>query len=87
MSGDTPANRGLTLREVAALLRIGRDRVRGWVRSGVLPAVNAGTPGRPRYVVLATDLEKFLAGRRVAPAPKPVRRVRKRICGVDYYPD
>jgi excisionase family DNA binding protein len=85
MAADHAA-RGLTTREVARRYRVGEDKVRAWIRRGTLPAIDTGAPGRPRYVVLPEHLAALEDARRVRLAPGPVRRDRKRICGVDYYP-
>lgn len=67
---------GMTVREVAKLLRVGCDRVRAWIRSGELPAIN--TAGRqcdkPRFIVLPSHISEFESKRRVRPPAKTVRR-------------
>src|SRR5262245_18072506 len=53
---DTPpAARGLTVRDVARRYRVSPDKVRAWITSGELRAVNTATAlcGRPRWVVPA----------------------------------
>lgn len=79
---------GLTVAEVARRYRVGRDTVRGWIRSGDLPALNTGATlcGRPRFVVTAEGLAAFERLRSAARPPKPVRR-KRRSGAVDYYPD
>jgi excisionase family DNA binding protein len=74
--------------EVARTLRVGRRRVRELIRSGQLPAVNVAPDlsGRPRVIVLAEDLRRWVESRRVGPPPRRPRR-RKRTEAVDYYPD
>jgi hypothetical protein len=85
---DAPAARGYTPNELARLLRVSPDRVRGWIQRGELKAVNTATArcGRPRYVVLPHHLAEFERDRSAGPAPKAIRR-RRRACAVDYYPD
>jgi len=80
--------RGLTVRDVARLYRVGEDKVRGWIRRGELAALNTADVrcARPRYVVTPEALERFERSRSAAPPPKPPRR-RKRTQLVDYYPD
>jgi excisionase family DNA binding protein len=80
---------GYTVSEVARALRIGRRRVRELVRSGSLPAIDVGRDlsRRPRVIVLAADLEKWIQGRRVGPPPPQPRRRRRASGQVDYYPD
>lgn len=50
-------------------------KVRGWIRSGVLRAVNVGDKRRPRWRISAEDLAEFEASRTpVARTPRPPRR-------------
>jgi excisionase family DNA binding protein len=86
MPGDTPADRGLTVREVARRYRVGEEKVRAWVKRGELGAIDTGTPCRPRYVILPHHLDALEDARRVRPAPKPVRRKRLPSGLIDYYP-
>jgi excisionase family DNA binding protein len=73
---------------VAKLLRVGRAKVRRWVESGELAAVDvAGARcGRAQLRVLPDALAAFLRGRQAAQPPQP-RRMQKRMAIVDYYPD
>jgi excisionase family DNA binding protein len=86
MSPPEPRH-GLTPREVARLLRVSPDRVRAWIASGELGAIDTARHrcGRPRYVVLPHHLAALEAARRAGPPPRPPRR-RSRPCLVDYYP-
>jgi excisionase family DNA binding protein len=79
---------GLTVADVARRYRVGEDKVRRWIRSGELPAINTSSTrcGRPRYVVTADALAAFEAGRSPATPPKPKRRKRQPHL-IDYYPD
>jgi excisionase family DNA binding protein len=80
--------RGYTPRELAKVLRVGRDRILGWIRSGELTAINTAPSrlGKPRFVILPSHLEDFQRARRAAaPAPPPKRRRRVAV-PVDYYP-
>jgi excisionase family DNA binding protein len=78
----------MTPRELAKLLRVSADRVRGWIRSGQLHAIDVATPrcGKSRFIILPHHVSEFERARRAGPAPKSVRR-RKRTCFVDYFPD
>jgi excisionase family DNA binding protein len=69
----------LTATDVATELRVGRDKVIGWIKRGELVAVDVAERlgGRPRYRVRRTDLDKFLATRTVVPPPKPTPRRRR----------
>jgi excisionase family DNA binding protein len=79
---------GITPREVARLLRVSPDRVRAWIRSGQLGAINTAPArcGRPRFVVLPHHLEAFEQARRAGPPPKPPLR-RREMHQIDYYPE
>jgi excisionase family DNA binding protein len=79
----TPAP-GLTPRQVARHLRIGRDRVRTMIQSGELGAVNHGTAERPRFTVLPQHIDAYVEARAVKP-PGPKRR--RKAAGPDFYPD
>jgi excisionase family DNA binding protein len=80
---------GLTPREVARLLRVSPDRVRSWIASGELGAIDTATArcGKPRFVVLPQHLDDFERHRRVSPPPKPIRRRRRQPGTIDFYPD
>lgn len=79
---------GLTTREVARRYRVGEDRVRGWIRAGILNAVNTADSSarKPRFVVTPESLHEFERLRSTAPSPKPARK-RRRVPSVDYFPD
>jgi excisionase family DNA binding protein len=79
--------RGLTPREVARLLRVSSDRVRAWIASGELGALDLARHrcGRPRFVILPHHLAEFERRRAATPPPKPIRR-RKRTPLIDFYP-
>lgn len=81
--------RGYTPREVARLLRVNPDRVRGWIKSGQLGAIDTSTNrcGKPRYVILPHHLSEFEQSRRAGNPQKPPPRRRKRSDAIDYYPD
>jgi excisionase family DNA binding protein len=87
MSSTLPAA-GMTTGEVARYLRVGEDRVRQWIRSGELGAINtAGARcGRPRWVVLPHHLQEWERSRRAAAPPRPARR-RRLAVQRDFYPD
>jgi excisionase family DNA binding protein len=82
--------RGYTPNELARLLRVSADRVRAWIRSGELAAINTAPHrcGRPRFIVLPDHLEAFKKRRAAAtPEARPARRRRQRTGEVDYFPD
>jgi len=83
-------SRGLTPNELARLLRVSPDRVRAWIKSGELDAIDTSPRrcGRPRYVILPSHLAEFTRRRAAAtPAARPAPRQRKQTMQVDYYPD
>jgi excisionase family DNA binding protein len=84
----TDLRAGFTISEVARALRVGRRRVRELIRTGQLASVNVAPDlsGRPRLIVMAADLERWVESRRAGPPQRPARR-RKRREMVDYYPD
>jgi hypothetical protein len=89
---DTPPSlmtRGHTPREVARLYRVSPDRVRAWIKSGELGAVNIAHTrcGKPRFVVLPHHLSEFEQRRKASTTTKPPRRRRREPAAVDYYPD
>jgi excisionase family DNA binding protein len=84
------AVRGLTVGEVARRYRVGEDKVRAWIRSGELAAINTAAvrTGRPRFVVTADGLAAFERRRAAAGPPAPARQRRAgRPAYKDYYPD
>jgi excisionase family DNA binding protein len=83
----SPPGRGLTVREVARYLRLGRDRVRAMIAAGELGAVDTAPRGRrPRLLVLPHHLAEWERSRSAAVPPPPPKR-RRRLGVKDYYPD
>jgi excisionase family DNA binding protein len=76
-----------TVPEAARHLRVGETKVRHWIASGELTAINTASAlcRRPRYVVTAEAMAAFERRRSGAAPPKPKRQ--KRTVAVDYYPD
>jgi hypothetical protein len=93
-TADTPlslhalSERGLTPRELGKYLRVSPDRVRAWINSGELSALNTVSTrcGKPRYVILPHHLAEFEQGRQACPFRKPLRRKRQS-AAMDFYPD
>lgn len=80
--------RCMTPPEVARYLRVGRDKVLGMIRTGILPAVNVAgeSSTRPRYVIQPTDLELFIARRAAVAMPRsPRRRRRTQAIGKEWF--
>lgn len=73
------ATRRLTPPEIAELLRVGRDKVFGWIRSGELRATNlaARLGGRPRWSISPEALAEFESRRTAQPTPKAPKRRRQ----------
>lgn len=86
---DTLPAHGLTVRETARYLRVSPARVRGWIRSGRLGAVNTADHrcGKPRWVILPEHLRQWAQAHAAAQQAEPAPRRRKRMAIVDYYPD
>jgi hypothetical protein len=84
----SPLTRGVTPRELSRRWRCSHDRIREWIRAGVLKAINLAPTncGRPRFVVLPEHLAEFEAKRQAAPATTP-RRKSRNVSEVDYFPD
>jgi len=68
----------LTPPQLAEEIGVHADRVRGWIATGELRAVNlADSKARPRWRIHREAIEAFLAGRSNAPAADRPRRRRK----------
>jgi excisionase family DNA binding protein len=76
----TKAERWFSVPGIARQLAVNPSKVRAWIASGQLVAVNvaARLGGRPRWRIRAADLEAFLATRRAEPGSKPARRRRRK---------
>ena len=86
---DPVSIRGLTVREVARRYRVGEDKVRAWIRSGELRAINTAAVvcGKCRWVIPPEALSEF-ERRRGASPPQPKPRQKRRQQGaIDFYPD
>jgi hypothetical protein len=81
---------GLTVRELAQRYRVSPEKVRSWINSGQLAAVNTATNlcGKPRWVVPPENLAAFERRRQGGPAPVAAAPRRRRLVGqIDYFPD
>jgi hypothetical protein len=79
---------GHTPNELARLLRVAPAKVRGWIASGELAAVNtANLGGKPRWVIRPDHLAEFERRRQAVPTPaRPRSKRRQQPAGwVDYY--
>jgi hypothetical protein len=90
MSDSTvsPTTPGQTVREIARRYRVSPAKVRAWIKSRHLGAINTADArcGKPRFVILPEHLAEFERRQSAASPPKPTRRRRPRP-KVDYYPD
>lgn len=86
---EIEAARGWTINELAKILRVSPDKIRGWIRSGNLKAINIASTlaGKPRFVILPKHLEEFEQTRTTGPPPKTIRKKRKPKGYIDFYPD
>jgi hypothetical protein len=82
------ANAGFTVTDISRRYRVGEDKVRRWIATGELKAINTASVlcGRPRWVIPADALAAFEHVRAGGPQPKPQRRRRQSV-PIDYYPD
>lgn len=74
--------------DLAKRLGVKVETVTAWIRKGDLPAVNVGSPERPRYRVAPDHFAEFLERRKVAPEVRraaPVRRRRTNPGDVYYF--
>lgn len=84
MSADTLAT-GLTVANVARRYRVGQSKVRAWIASGELRAINTADVlcGRPRWVIPAEALADFERRRAGGPQTSKTPR-RRRPAAKDY---
>ncbi len=84
-----PTSRGLTVEDLAARWRVSPDKVRSWIKSGKLQAINTSSSqcGKPRYVVLPEQLAAFEQQLAAAAPVKTPRRPRRAAEAIDFYPD
>jgi hypothetical protein len=80
----------MTPREVATFLHVRPARVRAWIKSGELAAINtAPSCSRPRFIVLPHHLFAFERGRRAfVAAARKKGKARPLVPGCpDYFPE
>ena len=74
----------LSVPAAACELSVSPGKIKGWIKSGELVALNLASNryGRPRYAIRRGDLEEFLRGRRVVPNGESTgRKLRRRTPG------
>ena len=73
----------LTPVQIAKRYGVSADKVRGWIYSGELRAINVATRpgGRPRYAIDEADLLEFESRRQVQPQENPPRSRRTKAPG------
>jgi excisionase family DNA binding protein len=88
MVAEVKLSRGLTVAEVARRYRVGPDKVRAWIRSGELAAINTAAMrcGKPRFVVTEESLASFERARNAAVPAAPKRRRDRKPALIDFYP-
>jgi hypothetical protein len=81
------ATTGLTPNEFARMLRVKADRVRTWIKSGKLLAVNVAEAecSKPRFIILPDHLAEWIRSRQTIPPQKP--RGKRRLATKDYFKD
>ncbi|HEV3438423.1 MAG TPA: helix-turn-helix domain-containing protein [Gemmata sp.] len=87
-TAETTPTRGFTTADLARRYRVSEDKIRQWIRDGLLRAINTADVmcAKPRYVVPPEALVEFERVRAAATPPKPQRR-KRRSEAIDFYPD
>lgn len=77
----------LTPAEVARTLHVNSDKIRGWINSGELVAVNVAIKqgGRARWRIRPEALDDFAERRRAVVAPVPSRRRSRSNDVIEFY--
>ena len=87
---DLTEQKYLTPPMIAKLMGVSEDKVRYWIKSGELEAIDISKSKnqRPRFVVHRDAFEDFQRRRSPSPAPKQTKRKRKQDAdGKDWFPD
>ena len=77
----------LTAAQVARTLRVNSDKIRSWIRSGELAAVDVSQSpgGKPRWRITPDALNEFAERRAAVVAPSSVRHHRGRGDVTEYF--
>lgn len=80
--------RGYTTADLSRRYRVSEEKVRKWIRDGLLKAINTSDVkcAKPRFVVPPEALDDFERTRAAATPPKAQRRKPKSTV-IDFYPD
>lgn len=62
--------------DVASVLGVNREKIRAWIRAGLLKAINVSAGPRPRWRISQQALDEFLESRTSKPAARATRRRR-----------
>lgn len=86
---DPVSTCGLTVREVARRYRVSEDKVRAWIRSGELRAINTAAVacGKSRWVIPPEALPEFERRRAAGPTHPAPRRRQRQQGAIDFYPN
>ena len=68
----------MSVRQLAAYLCVGTRKVRAWIRSGLLEAIDVGTAGRTQLRIMPEAVQA-LQQRLAVRKPTPPRRRREKI--------
>ena len=88
LTPETTRPRGFTVEDLAARFRVSPDKIRGWIKRGILRAINTADVAcaKPRFVSTLEMVSEFEQSRSVSKPVKPVRRKRKTEA-IDFFPD
>jgi len=80
---------GYSVPDLCRRWKVGSDKIHGFLRRGELIGVNLATnlSARPLWRITPDSVDRFEQRRSSAPLPKPVKRRRRRMQQIDFYPD
>jgi hypothetical protein len=80
---------GFTVAELARRWRVSENKVRAWIRAGILAAINTSDARcrRPRFVVTPEAVAAFECSRHVATSSPAKPKRKRKTTEVNYYPD
>lgn len=81
---NTTIEKCLTVDEYAERLRVSRDKILGWIRSGKLKALNTSDATRPQYRITLESIEQFERGLESS-TPLPAKQRRRTKPGKDRF--